>query len=598
MNKLIKRILAVMIIFIVIAPQCFLTRVNAASNASISVGSKSVGVGDDFSISVTINKDANAVITAAQIWITYDPDILQLTTANAGGSGKAYVLSNGESSMTLSFKAKQAGSTSLVVSESVVGIDSDIINSPKATSGYVTVSAPVNYSTDNTLSSLEISPGVLSPAFSPNVTEYTTSVGADCSQLVVNAIANDSAASVSVSGRKLDPGRNTTTITVTAENSSVRKYVIYTTKEDSSDSSTENIDKPGDTPDQPSDGTTEDEVTQSIPTAKVDGKDFTVANDFAAHPLPSGYEVSDFDYDGRTIQVGKGINTKLILMYLESPDGGSGFYVYDSVSKAFTPYNEVSQPEITYVILPITDTMERPEGYKLTTYKINEKEVQVLMDDTKNFALFYGVSSTGVTGWFRYDCKDGTIQSFTDMGNPIQITENQVSSAAVSIWKKVAIGLGILAGVLLAAVIVLAVKAAENKKRLLAAIKDGSGGARMALHADEDELFTDDYEEDEEDDDLLEEDSLADGDDNNDNVNDDTDAHDAADARAAKEKYQREVAATVEPGDKNVDAITDQEDDMFDKVSKALEKNLAESAMSPEEEDDLDFLDIEELDDK
>ena len=73
-----------------------------------------------------------------------------------------------------------------------------------AGSGSVTVKAPVSYSTDNTLASLDISPGVLSPAFSPNVTSYTTTVGSDCSQLVVSAVANDENASVSVRGTRMD----------------------------------------------------------------------------------------------------------------------------------------------------------------------------------------------------------------------------------------------------------------------------------------------------------------------------------------------------------------------------------------------------------
>ena len=85
-------------------------------------------------------------------------------------------------------------------------------------SGSITITAPQSYSTDNTLSSLEISPGVLSPAFSPNVTTYTTSVGSDCQKLTVSAVANDSKATVSVTGTRMDIGLNTTTITVTAEN--------------------------------------------------------------------------------------------------------------------------------------------------------------------------------------------------------------------------------------------------------------------------------------------------------------------------------------------------------------------------------------------
>ena len=81
---------------------------------------------------------------------------------------------------------------------------------------------------------------MLSPAFSPDVTTYTTSVGADCASLTVSAVPNDSKATVSVSGKRMDPGFNTTTITVTAENGSKRTYTIKTTKETNSASNENN----------------------------------------------------------------------------------------------------------------------------------------------------------------------------------------------------------------------------------------------------------------------------------------------------------------------------------------------------------------------
>ena len=50
------------------------------------------------------------------------------------------------------------------------------------------------------------------------------------------------------------------------------------------------------------------------------------------------------------LKAGKGVNTKLILMYLKNTDGKgtSGFYVYDSVAKTFSLYIEASEPDITY----------------------------------------------------------------------------------------------------------------------------------------------------------------------------------------------------------------------------------------------------------
>lgn len=141
-----------------------------------------------------------------------------------GSGGSVRLLSTDSTSFSVRFKAVSAGSSSISVSTSntiISSADEDYM-AVSAGSGSVTVKAPVSYSTDNTLASLDISPGVLSPAFSPNVTSYTTTVGSDCSQLVVSAVANDENASVSVRGTRMDPGSNTTTITVTAQDGSKR----------------------------------------------------------------------------------------------------------------------------------------------------------------------------------------------------------------------------------------------------------------------------------------------------------------------------------------------------------------------------------------
>jgi flagellin-like hook-associated protein FlgL len=362
-----------------------------------------------------------------------------------------------------------------------------------AGSGSVTVKAPVSYSTDNTLSSLEISPGVLSPAFSPNVTSYTTTVGADCSQLVVSAVTNDSSASVSVKGTRMDPGSNTTTITVTAQDGSKKVYTIYTTKD--TETTTEKA-----TEKQTSAGESTAAETPSVDEAKakkvtVNNIDYTIVDVSESNPLPSGYEQTDYEYNGVVVKAGKGVNTKLILMYLESSDskGKSGFYVYDSVSKSFSVYCEVAQPDITYAILSITDSMEKPDGYTKTAYTLNGINADALVDETGRYYLFYAVSSNGVTGWFRYDSQDGTIQLYSAKADAEPVF-NSVSDSSTqtavekggSIWKVVSAVLAVIAVILFILLIIFVVKGSKNKRAFVAAAR-----------ADEDSYeFDDDYEED------------------------------------------------------------------------------------------------------
>ena len=190
----------------------------AKETAKISVGSGSCDIGDEVTISVSVSSSVD--IYMCDIWLSYDSGVLQPVSGYSGGGGVSVsLLSTDSTSFSVLFKAVSAGSSSISVSTSntiISSADEDYM-AVSAGSGSVTVKAPVSYSTDNTLASLDISPGVLSPAFSPNVTSYTTTVGSDCSQLVVSAVANDENASVSVRGPRMDPGSNTTTITVTPQ---------------------------------------------------------------------------------------------------------------------------------------------------------------------------------------------------------------------------------------------------------------------------------------------------------------------------------------------------------------------------------------------
>lgn len=447
-----------------------------AASGSAYVGGASGEAGSEVTISLSLSSDVE--IGASSINLSYDPSSIEFVSGSdmsGGGGAISAVYSdtfNGSLNKTFTVKILKAGSSTISVLSSsyMVSMEGDKV---LVTGGPATVTgiAPVTYSTDNNLASLSISPGTLSPAFSPSVTTYTTSVGADCSQLVVSAVANDGNASVSVSGTKLDPGSNTTTITVTAQSGATKTYTIHTTKASKEEESTNADEKESETE--------SSAVEQPV---KVDGNAYKVIADLTEHPLPSGYELIDYDYNGTTIQAGKGTNTKLTLVYLESTDekGQSGFYIYDSVAKTFTPYMEVSQPEITYVILPITDSMEKPAGLSLTDYNINGMTAKVMMSADRSYCVFYGVSSTGVTGWFRYDCKDKTIQSYNVANagdNVLASTETSTKSdKSLKVWQLIALGTSGIAIAMVITVIILASKLSKNKKAFMAATGEYHSG--------------------------------------------------------------------------------------------------------------------------
>ena len=92
-------------------------------------------------------------------------------------------------------------------------------------------------SSDASLLSLSVTGGTLDPAFSPAVTNYTTTVPQGSSSVDVSATANDGNASFMINGSNnttvaLDVGDNTISIVVTAENgTTTRTYTIVVTRD-------------------------------------------------------------------------------------------------------------------------------------------------------------------------------------------------------------------------------------------------------------------------------------------------------------------------------------------------------------------------------
>lgn len=454
------------------------TTVKAAETASVSIGSGTATVGDTVSITVNISSASDMVMVS--LWLAYDATVLEYVSGASGGSGGFLQLLKGDGgtdvyrnvSYTIVFKAIAPGTSNLSIDKSHAqcfvagGMSEMTIN---ASSGSITTKAPANvtYSSNNSLSSLQISPGTLSPAFSPDNTDYTATVGSDCANLIVSAIAADGTASTKITGTKMDTGANTTTILVTAQDGSTKKYIIRTNKEAAGTPA------PAATTAVPA-ATTEATPTQAATavapvTVTVNGILYHVVSDFSNHPLPTGYSAVEFDLNGQKVTAGKGIN-KLTILYLEKEDGSGegGFFVYDTIAKTFSLLSTVSQPALAYTILPITKGMELPSGFTMSSLEIAGNIVDVLIPDSANttFCLIYGVDANGNAGWYRYDYTERTIQKYysgNNTSNAVTNTTNDSDTDELLIWKILAVAAALVIFALLIATILLASKLKSKK---------------------------------------------------------------------------------------------------------------------------------------
>lgn len=134
-------------------------------------------------------------------------------------------------------KAVVSGASSLSTGDNAVTVKVTAEDGTTTKTYTITVKvAPADASTDATLSSLSISAGTLSPAFDSATLSYTASVANNIDIITVNAVATDSAASVSAGSTALAEGSNTIEVVVTAEDGATTKtYTITVTRALSSD---------------------------------------------------------------------------------------------------------------------------------------------------------------------------------------------------------------------------------------------------------------------------------------------------------------------------------------------------------------------------
>ena len=307
----------------------------------------------------------------------------------------------------LKFKAVQAGSTQISVSSSEF-YDSDMQAMTMSHSGSssVQVQAPASYSSEASLASLKISPGGISPAFSPDVTSYTASVGADVSKIAVSAERKDPKSKLVVSGdSNLQPGENKVVCKVTAEDGkTVKNYTITVTRAAAGETQA---------PSKSGEEETQAAVLGELKT-EIEGKEYLVAASFDQSLLPAGFTASTVTYQEQDIMGGE--NGDLTILYLQDPEGSEGFWFYDAESGEFTRYANIHVSEKNITVLPADEAPEVPEGFAETTIQLNgdyKVEGWVWESDTEQrYCVVYGMNENGEKGLYRYDIGEKTIQRY------------------------------------------------------------------------------------------------------------------------------------------------------------------------------------------
>jgi len=418
MKRIIKSIIGLFVCFVLVL-SIFSFNVSAA-NGGLSIGvSGALNPGKTITVSVTVSAPSGiSFFGVFEATAEYDTSYLKMISTSDGVTSAAGVIpicntkgGAGTKSLTttITFNVLKAGSTKINIRDIIVD-GFEVSNGSKTLS----IVAPTK-SSDNTLKSLKVGAGKLTPAFSPNVTEYSVTVPYSVDYFNIDAVKNHSGASISYSsgdkGPAIKVGKTVRTVTVTAENGSVKKYNVTVTRlaqdatssETSSNLSSETVSTPEDT-------------TLNV---SVNGKDMLIKEDVTGIETPVGLELGEYEYKGINVPAFMNKDKSLIVLYLLGEEN-SGFYIYKPETDTFEALNTLNSNG-KFILLPVTfiNSDEFPfdieNTFNLSVATINGIEIPAYVYKNENlsdFVVICAQNSKGEIGYYTYDIKEGTLQRY------------------------------------------------------------------------------------------------------------------------------------------------------------------------------------------
>lgn len=339
-----KRYITFIAAFILMVAALFSESAFAAATASIS-GGGNYKVGQTVTIKFTYS---GASYGTAKVIFRYDTSVLQFkncsgTYGETSGVTPVSLSSGGSNTLgcTLTFKAVGTGNTTVKAeTEELYDIDeNDLSSSVSTKSTTVSVTNPsTQVSSNANLSSMSVSAGSLSPSFSPSVTSYTVNVGSDVSVCTISAKAQDSKATISVSGSKnLKAGKNVRSVTVTAENGSTKTYTItiYKAEGTTGGNDKEDPDLPDEQPETP------EEIKITL-----GGKEYVLDENISENNIPEGFTITSAMYGQQEIPVIKDSQLKYTFALLKDGEtGDSRWFFFNEENDTFSSSVEISSED-------------------------------------------------------------------------------------------------------------------------------------------------------------------------------------------------------------------------------------------------------------
>lgn len=345
-------------------------------------------------------------------------------------------------------------------------------------------------SDDNSLASLKLSSGTLSPSFEYNVTNYTATVGYDVTKVVVSATPSNEKAvieSVTSDGNvNLEVGENTIQVVVRAENGVKATYTVVVTRKEES--------KPVDPEPSEGESSTDTETDTTDPdineVLQWNGEQLYVTDGVPTEKIPSDFESKLLVINGEQMQGLSFKKANLVVLYLNNTNGAGSLYVYDEAKKSVYPFVKIAgEQSYVMVLSPDEETLAKvPEGYEKCTLSIEGKGGVTAFQrkertvKASEFYLLYCMNNAGEMGWYIYDTVEetfiryfeetpstpvgGDVSDDTEWQNKYAALEKELNAAKMTQYIIIAIAAAVVI-ILIIVILVLALKKRGQEEDIL-----------------------------------------------------------------------------------------------------------------------------------
>lgn len=432
-----------------------------AASYNVSVSTKSTKEGGEITVSITGNGCEGSFKVSAN-------NGAKVTGNTVIWTGESTKVKAGSSNFSITVTPKSITDTtdaskitnlrsktiSITVKKPVQKPETNETNKPNNNDGNQTNKPKPNETTDkpklsseNSLSTLTISQGTLSPSFQSTKTQYDVDLSGNINQVSINAVAKDKKAKVSGTGKKsVSAGDNTFKIVCTAEDGSKKTYTIVF-----------HVDE-----------------TPLVYTT-FNGIQLGVVRNLDSAKIPSGFKKNTVKLDGQDIEGLTNSQLQISLGYLVDEKGNEDFYIIEN-EKVTSVFQKITINKKSYIVLSVPKESEVRTGMTFSTLEIGKNKIfGWIYDDSqmKDYQLLYLMNAeTGEKNYYQYELTEGTLQKYIDFQTemtPVEKQENDKEESSSHTLEYILFGSTIVFGLLSVGLLVYI----QNfKKKSIAVIKN------------------------------------------------------------------------------------------------------------------------------